>query len=58
MLNFDQESSKLLFRAVRFYQMNGTVTDSPEYRKCDGILTKLFDDAFPEHKRQPPPCDI
>jgi len=58
MLNFDQESAKLLFRAVRFYQINGTVTDSPEYRKCDGILQRLFDDAFPEARRKPPPCDI
>lgn len=53
MLNFDQESTKLLYRAVRYYQMNGTVTDSPEYRKCDAILTKLFDDAFPEYRGRP-----
>jgi hypothetical protein len=58
MLNFDQESTKLLFRAVRYYQMNGVVLSSPEYRKCDALLTKLFDDAFPELRRDPPPCDI
>jgi len=58
MLNFDQESAKLLFRALRFYQINGTVTDSPEYRKCGAALQKLFDDAYPEHRRDPPTCDI
>ena len=53
MLNFDQGSTKLLYKAVRYYQMNGVVLSSPEYRKCDALLTKLFDDAFPEYRSKP-----
>lgn len=56
MPEFDAEQLKLIFRAVRYYQMNGTVTDSPEYRKCDAVLNDLWSPIYGQ--RPDVPCDI
>jgi hypothetical protein len=52
------EQAKLVHRAVRYYQMNGTVAGSPEYRKCDPILDALFDRIYEREKAGQAECDI
>ena len=52
------EQAKLVHRAVRYYQMNGTVTSSSEYKKCDTILDMLFDRIYEKKKAEAAECDI
>jgi hypothetical protein len=52
------EQAKLVHRAVRYYQMNGTVTASPEYKKCDAVLDMLFDRIYEKKKAEAAECDI
>jgi hypothetical protein len=41
-MNFNGDECTTLYQAVRYYQMNKTITDSKEYWKCDAILRKLY----------------
>ena len=56
MPEFDNEQLKLIFRAVRFYQMNGVVLNSPEYTKCESVLNALWAPIYDQ--RPDVPCDI
>jgi hypothetical protein len=39
---FTLEEKKLIYNAVRNFQMNRVALNGKEYQICDGILNKLF----------------
>jgi len=39
---FTREQKKIIFNAVRYYQMNRVPLDGKEYGICDEILNSLF----------------
>jgi len=41
-MTFSQEQLKLIYHAIRYYQMNKTPLDKAIYRDCDRILNDLF----------------
>jgi hypothetical protein len=41
-MDFNGDECVSLYEAVRYYQINKTITDSKEYWKCDVILRKLY----------------
>jgi len=43
MIKFSGKEYSIIYDAVRFYQMNRTMTGAKEYWNCDSILTKLED---------------
>ena len=52
-MNFTSEQQKLIYDAVRHYQMNRVPLDGNDYRLCDGILNELFVNvktAVPPHR--------
>ena len=42
MANFNVEQQKLIYNAVRYYQINRVALDSKQYKDCDAILNELF----------------
>ena len=42
LMKFTQEQLKLIYKTVRYYQMNKTPLDGAIYRDCDRILNDLF----------------
>lgn len=45
MMDFTLEEQKLIYNAVRYYQMNRVPLNSEAYQTCDIILNKLFPTA-------------
>jgi hypothetical protein len=41
-MTFSQEQLKLIYHAIRYYQMNKVSLDGKAYRECDIILNDLF----------------
>jgi len=41
-MTFTQEQLKLIYHAIRYYQMNKVALDGKAYRECDVILNNLF----------------
>ena len=41
-MTFTQEQLKLIYHAVRYYQINKVTLDGTVYRECDVILNNLF----------------
>ena len=41
-MNFNQEQNKLIYNAVRRYQVDKCIRDSKEYHECSDILDSLF----------------
>jgi hypothetical protein len=41
-MDFCGDEYMTLYEAVRYYQINKTITGSKEYWKCDTILKKLY----------------
>jgi len=52
-LNFNNEQWKLIFIAVRRYQIERTLNDSQDYWECSEILDELFDLAYTQQREQP-----
>jgi hypothetical protein len=52
-MNFTPEQYKLIFTAVRRYQLEKTVLDSKEYHQCSEILDELFDSVYTQRTEQP-----
>ena len=52
-LNFNNEQWKLIFTAVRRYQIERTLNDSQDYWECSEILDELFDLAYTQQREQP-----
>ena len=42
MANFNVEQKKIIYNAVRYYQINKVILDSTQYKECDTILNELF----------------
>jgi len=51
-MNFAPEQYKLIFTAVRRYQIEKTILDSDDYWKCDEILDELFDTVYTQRVEQ------
>lgn len=51
-MNLTPEQYKLIFNAVRRYQIEKCVLDGKEYNDCDAILTELFDYVYTQTKEQ------
>lgn len=52
-MEFTQEEYKLIFNAVRRYQMEKCVHDGKEYKSCDKILDSLFSLVYTQKLEQP-----
>jgi hypothetical protein len=52
MMEFTLEQKKLIYSAVRYYQMNRVPHAGKEYGVCDDILNGMFDDV--KMNAQPP----
>jgi hypothetical protein len=42
MKEYTQQEKKLIYDAVRYYQMNAIPLNSKSYQLCDSILNELF----------------
>ena len=52
-MEFRQDQWKLIHRALRRYQMEKCVNDTPEYWECSVILDELFDVVYTdEHEEE------
>ena len=52
-MNFTPEQYKLIYTAVRRYQIEKTVLDSKDYQECGQILDELFDSVYTQRVEQP-----
>ena len=41
-MEFDEKQLKIIYNAVRYYQINHAPVNSQHYQTCDEILNKLF----------------
>ena len=51
-MNFTHEQYKLIFNAVRRYQIEKTIHDSPQYHECSEILNELFENVYTQQQEQ------
>lgn len=52
-LNFKNEQWKLIYTAVRRYQLEKCILDSKDYWECSEILDELFDLVYTQTSEQP-----
>lgn len=52
-VNFTPEQYKLIFTAVRRYQIDKCANGGKEYWECSAILDELFDYAYTQRQEQP-----
>jgi hypothetical protein len=52
-MNFTPEQYKLIFTALRRYQIEKTLHNSNEYQQCSEILDELFKYAYTQRREQP-----
>lgn len=45
MKEYTKEEKKLIYDAVRYYQMNAVPLNSKNYQVCDSILNELFSEV-------------
>ena len=50
---FTPEQYKLIYAAVRRYQIEKTILNSSEYQECNEILDELFDTVYTQKVEQP-----
>ena len=53
MTNFTPEQYRLIFTAVRRYQIDKTLHNSTEYQECSTILDQLFPLTYTQRQEQP-----
>ena len=53
MKQFTPEQYKLIFTAVRRYQIEKTLHNSTEYQECNVILDQLYPFAYTQRQEQP-----
>jgi len=46
------EEKKIIYNAVRYYQMYRTSLNGKEYQICDDLLPRWFDDVYTQQKEQ------
>ncbi len=51
-MEFNQEECKLIYNAVRYYQIHGIPFNGNDYRICDQILNRTFEIAKNYPKNQ------
>jgi hypothetical protein len=44
-MNFTSEQQKIIYNAVRYYQINSVPVNSKQYSACDEILNAMFKDV-------------
>jgi len=54
-MNFTLEQRKLIYNAVRYYQMNRVPLDGKDYRICDDILNGIFSEVISSKPIAVPP---
>jgi hypothetical protein len=59
-MEFTLEQQKIIYNAVRYYQMNRVPLNSGQYQVCDEILNEMFKDVKlnyvePAYEVQPVP---
>ena len=47
------DEKKLIFNAIRYYQMFKVTYSGKEYDLCHNILTRLYDEVYTQKKEQP-----
>ena len=47
------EEMKVIFNAVRYWQMHKASLNGKEYQICEGILNRWFDNVYTQNKKQP-----
>ena len=52
-MNFTPEQYKLIYTAVRRYQLEKTALNGQEYQECNEILDELFDSVYTQRVEQP-----
>ena len=52
-MNFTPEQYKLIYFAVRRYQLEKTALNGQEYQDCNEILDELFDTVYTQRVEQP-----
>ena len=52
MIHLRQDQWKLIHTAIRRYQIDKCVNDSPEYWECSAILDELFDLVYTQKREQ------
>ena len=52
-MNFTPEQYKLIYLAVRRYQLDKTSLNGHEYQECNEILDQLFDSVYTQRVEQP-----
>jgi hypothetical protein len=50
--NLTDEEKKVIFNAVRYWQIHKTSLDGKEYKLCDQILNRWFNDVYTQRKEQ------
>jgi hypothetical protein len=51
--NLTPEQLRLVYTAVRRYQLEKTILDSNDYWQCSEILDTMFDSVYTQTKEQP-----
>ncbi len=51
-MNFTPEQYRLIYTAVRRYQIEKTLHDGKEYKECSEILDELFDLVYTQRQEQ------
>ena len=46
------EEMKVIFNAVRYWQMHKTSLNGKEHQVCEGILNRWFDSVYTQQKEQ------
>ena len=52
-MNFTPEQYKLIYTAVRRYQLEKTALNGQEYQDCNEILDEIFDLVYTQKREQP-----
>jgi hypothetical protein len=52
-MNFTSEQYRLIYTAVRRYQIEKCIHDSKEYNECSDVLDELFDSVYTQRVEQP-----
>ena len=52
-MNFTTEQYRLIYTAVRRYQIEKTLHDSKEYNECSDVLDELFNSVYTQRVEQP-----
>jgi hypothetical protein len=52
-MEFTPEEQKVIFNAVRQYQMNKVSLNGNQYQVCEEILNKIFPQVYTQKQEQP-----